>query len=294
MKALVLSPVFPCPPNTGGLVRIYNLAKNLGRHFEVTFVSPVDAEGDADLRTLGLGKDFRGQAYFVPTNTRKSWSRVASVLSRSPYHVAHYFSEEMAVKTEELLQANDFSFAYCNFLYTLPYLGQGSRKPAIILDQHNVDRVMWARKATGSRTLLERLVSKFNGWKTVRFENRWLKRIRAYVSVSKLDKELTLQYAYPEVKDFLVAPNGVDLERFKPRECNTVSDGITLGFLGSLDVKINQDAVAVLDQELVPTSPQAPRQSKDPLDRHWQKPARALAGAGQESKGSNLRAPSTT
>jgi glycosyltransferase involved in cell wall biosynthesis len=80
-----------------------------------------------------------------------------------------------------------------------------------------------------------------------------LPRLWAYVSVSDEDRERTVAYAGATVKNFWVAPNGVDTARIRPRPPGRSSDGkIVLGYLGSLDLSMNADAVRWFCARLLP------------------------------------------
>jgi glycosyltransferase involved in cell wall biosynthesis len=98
-----------------------------------------------------------------------------------------------------------------------------------------------------------RILTWINWRKIVRFETQMLKRITAYVSVSELDRQKTMVYASGHVQHFLVAPNGVDLQRFQPRSVYNRNRKVTLGFVGSFDVHLNRDAAQVLCRQILPT-----------------------------------------
>jgi glycosyltransferase involved in cell wall biosynthesis len=123
----------------------------------------------------------------------------------------------------------------------------------IFLDQHNVDQEYWGRKVKFSKTILHKIISFVNLKKTIHFEKSLLSKINTYISVSELDRKNTIKYAFPIVKNFLVAPNGVNIHEYKNiNHILTRSKKITLGFLGSMNLEINQNAAFQIVESILP------------------------------------------
>jgi glycosyltransferase involved in cell wall biosynthesis len=167
-----------------------------------------------------------------------------------PFHVALYSHNTLARLVRSELAERPYDLVYSHFLYHLGYVSDSSVR--VVIDQQNVDRVYWGNKADNSPFPLN-VFARWNMRKTIAYENRRLTRIWGYVSVCEEDRQQTLTYAQPSVKHFWVAPNGVDTRRFTPAEANPATGKeVTLGYLGSMDLQMNVEAVRRFCTALLP------------------------------------------
>lgn len=249
MKILMLSPVWPLPATTGGLVRINRIFSGLAHTNDVLFISPG-----------GKMRARRGRKILVETRSSSLrqptvWRKLLSwIFSLYPYHTAFYWDGWMKAAIDEALSTEDFSCVYCHFIHTLPYVA-GMRVP-VVLDQQNVDRLLWRNRIRCSHNLFVRLFSLVNLYKTVLFENRYLRFVRAVVSVSERDKVQTQEFITEPTKCFIVAPNGASLDFPKSllygKGKKKKNNNITIGFMGSLDLELNRRAAQLLASEIFP------------------------------------------
>ncbi len=241
---LMVSPAAPWPATTGGLVRIAAVLGQMARHFDVTFVSPrrhdQSVPADATARFIcppigDAGAARRGLAMVDP---------------RRPLHAAIYARPEIARIVRRELAEHTYDVVYSHFIYGMGYL-RGCRVP-VVVDQQNVDRVYWQNKAEHS-PFPTNVFAAWNTRRTIAYEMRALPDISAYVSVSEEDRERTREYAGGKGRHFWVAANGVDTRRFTPAPGPAdVSDVVTLGYLGSMDLQMNVDAVTRFCTSLLP------------------------------------------
>lgn len=243
----MIAPEAPWPATTGGMVRIAALLDQMARHFDVTFVTPLRpgqrTPPDARIRfacpaIADGGRIRRARALLQPLR---------------PYHVAFYSHPEVERVVRRELAATHYDVVFGHFIYSLQYLA-GARIPTVI-DQQNVDRLYWRNKAEESRFP----VSAFARWnmaKTVAFETRHLPGVWAYVSVSEEDRDRTREYAQPPVGNLWVARNGVDTRRFRPPDTRAAGP-LTLGYLGSMGLQMNVEAVERFTTALLPRIRQA-------------------------------------
>lgn len=254
MNILMLSPIPVTPPNAGDRVRIWQIAQGLAHHAHVTLVLPGAEQVDS---LAGQGNGRLGEqtgnlrVVAVPAPVQPRWRQVKSIFSPWPYHVALRYQEQTRRTVTALLSQQDYTLVYCHFLQTLPYVA-ATHLP-IILDQHNVDRIYWQRKLAGHASRWRHWIMQHNRDKTIRFEEQMLPRLQGIVSVSEQDRYATATYAAPTVPHFLVAPNGVDTEQYWYRQpVVTPTRKLTLGFLGSMELALNQEAVLTLLQKIYP------------------------------------------
>lgn len=266
MHILMISPIPIFPTNVGDRVRIWQLAKGLATYFELTLLLPTD-EQTKNWHSLVTGHDIPNLSILpVESRPHHALKRLRSLLSSWPYHVALRYREALAQSVKELVSKHTYHLIYCHQIYTLPYLVAGSSIPAI-LDQHNVDRMYWQRQVDAHQNspILKWIIRR-NLEKTIRFEMNMLPLVSGIVSVSEADRLETRQYADSLLSSkgakrphFFVAPNGADIEHYRFREPLGTSAGresdssqLVLGFLGSMDLKLNQDAALTLIQEIYP------------------------------------------
>lgn len=167
-----------------------------------------------------------------------------------PFHAVLYARPAVARLVEQELRDHAYDVVYSHFIYGVQYL-TGSQVP-VIVDQQNVDRVYWQNKADHSGWPMSAYAA-WNTRRTIAYETRMLRSIWAYVSVSEEDREQTRAYAAPAASHFWVAPNGVDTRRFcPPARKSVLKDAVTLGYLGSMDLQMNIEAVERFAVHLLP------------------------------------------
>jgi glycosyltransferase involved in cell wall biosynthesis len=177
---------------------------------------------------------------------------VRSLISADPYHAALVRDPRINALVGQLISPGAWDLVYLHYLYSVQYLPERIEAP-VVLDQQNVDREFWLRKFRNSGSPLPlRLYALVNACKTIRFESRNLDRIQAYVSTSPEDRLQTQRYAGGRVRNFLVARNGVNTGKFGPKAVSPAGHRIILGFLGSLDLAVNQQAALELCMEILP------------------------------------------
>ena len=246
----MLSPVFPFPPSSGALVRISQILQGLAKYHSITFVAPLLPNNRWAISEAVSAVN----AEVLPIMAQNpNLARTArALISPFPYHLSLLYEPDMKRTVHDLVRSNQFSLIYLHFLYTLPYVPLDTPLPVVLAPQ-NVDRSYWRRKVHSPATAFpKKLVAWMNCRKTVRYEDAHLGAVAAYVSVSKRDSMQTKAYAGNSVARFLVAPNGVDLRRFRPAPVNSSHPNIVLGFMGSFDLDLNREAARFLCHQILP------------------------------------------
>ncbi len=247
-RMLMVSPAAPWPATTGGLVRIAAILRQMARHFEVTFVSPRRPAQQ-------IPTDLPVRFVCPPIGDASRLRRTLAYVDPSrPFHAVVYSRRAIARLIDRELLIGGHEVVYSHFIYGMDYFR--SRPLPIVIDQQNVDRVYWQNKADQSPFPIS-LFAAWNTWRTVRYETGALPGIWGYVSVSDEDRDQTRAYAADAERQFWVAPNGVDTHRFLPGPPLHSTDAITLGYLGSMDLQMNVDAVDRLCRNLLPLIRQA-------------------------------------
>lgn len=243
-RLLVVAPRFPLPLESGTQLRIYHTLAGLAEHFDVTVVALVqDGEGRdrvADVEALGV------DVYTVAHSRSKRDALLRYGLTRRPYRTLKFVTDEFRREVGRLLAEHTFDCVWVHFLTTLPVLPPDVTAP-VVLDQHNADRRYWESFDDGGAG--ERLFARVNRWKLRRLQRRWEDRLDAVLSVSEADAVATRRWADCPV---WTVPNGVDLDRFSPTRPAADAAPRAL-FVGSLDVRMNVEAVEWFVEDAWPT-----------------------------------------
>ena len=151
-----------------------------------------------------------------------------------------------------------YDLVWVNFVTMSGYVQQlvgAPKRPLLVLDQHNVDEMVWQSLGRGRsgrrnplRTSAWRAYGALQVAKLRRYQRRWYPRYELVLSVSSEDAALTRAYARSD--RVVVAPNGVDIDYFRPRPRS--DEGRRLVFGASMDVSMNQDAALWFATRVLP------------------------------------------
>lgn len=181
--------------------------------------------------------------------------KIGRNFSLQPYHFELWYDKKLERQILRAIANNPVDLIYCHFIYTVPYVLNVN--VPVLVDQHNVDRVYWLRKANAyleKKKIIEAMISKLNYFKVIRFEKKILPFLDGVISVSSADKmKMVDLFGKNKNLDFIVVPNGVDTRHYQPPKYKQVDpDSVYIGFLGSLDLELNIDAANTLCYEILP------------------------------------------
>ena len=238
-RILIIAPFEVFPPYWGAATRVYNLARHLSADYEITLLYV----GHRQLDVAGSA----GDPLAVSANIRIS--RVASLTKYSQVLNPLLLLAGLRLACRErhslILAETGWSGLHAlilSFMTRIPY----------VLDEHNVESVAFRRMNRGGRigVLLLR-------W----YERTVCRSARRIVCVSEKDRVLLASEYGVDRERIVVAPNGVDTERFRPDPVRRDETRAALGvaestplvlFNGKLDYKPNREAVEIIHREIVP------------------------------------------
>lgn len=282
---IMISSSFPWPTNTGGRVRIAAIATGLSRDYRVVFVAPQTPNDSRVLPDL-LTQNQRIEIHPVLVDPGLTWKVRAATrfaITGTPVHCALYAYPEMRRYVMQLLTEHRFDLIYCHFIYSFEYLPSIVDIP-IVLDQQNADSQYWMRKVNAS-TGMYSLLARRNLRNTIRYENTHFGRLRAHISVSEIDREIVQSTTKIDNSTlFIVAPNGVDLAHYsaqRPHHARSETETLTVGFMGSMDLKINHDSALHLITRIWPRICEALSRAELRLLIVGRNPARSLIALAQ-------------
>ncbi len=253
MKALVVSPDPPYPPDRGSNIRIYHSAARLLRYHTVRGLAFNEQGGRQEALTSPKDQvynkfEFHGE----PAGKLKSAAQ--SVLNVTTYRRAKFDDPQFRRRLRSIVDEEEFDLVWVHFLNSLGLLyDTGALEKLngvpVVLDQHNDMERFW-RPKEGQGNIFDWGWARWNEWHVRRLRGKVLRHCSAILSVSPEDARSTREVA-PENVPVWVVPNGVDLAHFEDVQWKS-SDSNRLLFVGSLDVRMNVDAVTWFVQSIFP------------------------------------------
>jgi glycosyltransferase involved in cell wall biosynthesis len=252
MKILWVKPGKILPLDTGGKLRTYNILRYLSRTHELTYLSYYSGERDVAYErevpdhipgTISVHTPTKGMgsiAQYLHYLRRIAW--------RAPYTVLKFADPQVQELLEDWLAQRRFDVAVCDFLSSTLNFPRKLDTPTAIF-QHNVESILWERKAAVEGRWIERAVFKLESAKMSRFEPEQARRFHHVIAVSEADKRAMSHMV--DSSYITVVPTGVDLSKYR-YDPNVQPAGPLVMFTGSMDWQPNIDGVEYFCKEIWP------------------------------------------
>ena len=237
------------PLTRGGDLRTFHVLRHLHQRHEVTFVSmTADAGQVAGARQSGEYSTHAFWAHKPGASLQLArWQflmgAAANLASPLPYAVSRFKSERLCRLLSARLKEQRYDVVVADFLFpaaSLPWeLKEASGCPWVLF-QHNVESMIWRRRAEGKTGLAARYFATQRD-RMLRFEKDASSRFDGVLAVSEEDARIFKEEMH--LANVLgVVPTGVDLDYFQslPRTSAAVP---TVMFMGSMDWYANADGV---------------------------------------------------
>jgi polysaccharide biosynthesis protein PslH len=237
------------PLTRGGDLRTFHLLRQLHLRHEVTFVGMTADAG----QVAGAERAGEYSTYAVWEHEPKAslqlarWKflagALANVVSSLPYAVARFQSARQRRLLSAKLKEERFDLVVADFLFpaaSLPWELQEASHCPWVLFQHNVESMIWRRRAEGKRGAAA-LYYQGQLDRMLRFERQASSRFDGVLAVSEEDARVFKEEM--QLSNVLgVVPTGVDLDYFQsvPKTASAVP---TVVFMGSMDWYANVDGV---------------------------------------------------
>lgn len=253
-RLLFLSHVLPYPPDRGVAIRTYHLLRALSREFDVTALcfyrwkgGSIHNDLEADLRALReLGPI---EAFPIPqekSRVRFLWDHARSVLGRRPYTHYLYDSSAYSSALERVLRNRTFDLVHADTLDLSRHFDSLPEVP-IVCGHHNLDSQVLRRRADYEPSPWRAAYLRHQADLLEGEIRRWCERVTLNLTVSEEDRRRFRQLA-PEGR-FVVVPNGVDVESFRPAD-GSEEEGLV--FVGGTTWRPNEDALDFFCESVLP------------------------------------------
>lgn len=247
LRVLVVSPDLPYPPNWGFARRVFNLARELGRHHSVTLLSYIQAGEEGAAMQL---QSFVDRLVTVPkplpdARTRRR-EQMLSLASLTPYHAASLRSRSLQRALDDILSDDDYDVVQIESSQ-LAWLRVPEGMP-VVIDEHNIESELLGRLSEAGDSRARRVYNRWEEWRYRRFEGAAWASAAGCATTSERDAA-TLRARDPEAT-VAVVPNSVDLEELAPQDREPDPDHLL--FLGVLNYWPNLDGITYFVDEILP------------------------------------------
>jgi len=237
------------PLTRGGDLRTFHVLRHLHQRHQVTFVG-MTADADQIAGALRFREYASHSAWahepkasLQLTKWRFLAGAMANLWSSLPYAVARFRSVKLRRQVAELISQQQYDVIVSDFLFpaaSLPWELKARAQAAWVLFQHNVESMIWRRRAEGM-TGIKGLYWKAQRDRMLRFESRVSARFDGVLVVSEEDARIfSEEMGLSNVCG--VVPTGVDLDYFQALP-KTPPPAPTVVFMGSMDWYANVDGV---------------------------------------------------
>lgn len=252
MKILWVKPGKLLPLDSGGQLRTYNILRCLAAEHELTYLSYYGGlrdetyEQDILQHLPGTVTLHTGAPDTTPLERYLDYLRRFPRLA--PYPVTKFTDPSVRRLVADWFHERRFDVAVCDFLASSLNFPKQLTTPTALF-QHNVETVLWKRKAEVEVELLERWISKIEYRKMRRFEPEQVRRFHHVIAVSDVDRDGMSSMVSPE--HISVVPTGVDLKKFQ-YDPSLRPAGLDVVFTGSMDWEANIDGVEFFCKQVWP------------------------------------------
>ncbi|MEZ5853688.1 MAG: glycosyltransferase family 4 protein [Hyphomicrobiaceae bacterium] len=251
MRVTIVDSDVSWPPTSGKRLRTLKLMLPLAREHQITYIGRGGRQGGANeakafFADHGITPIIVNEPMVVNAGPKFYGRLAANLADPFPYSVRTHITPGMLEAVQASLALNPPDLCQIEWVaygYTL-----GAYRGPAVLQAHNVESLIWKRFAEAEANPLKRAFMRNQWRKFVRYEGEAFRRYDRVTVVSEADRDLA-RTLYGELP-FDIVENGVDINYYKDVERRP--DGRTILFVGSLDWRPNQDAVAVLLDSLFP------------------------------------------
>jgi polysaccharide biosynthesis protein PslH len=253
VKILWVKPGKLLPLDTGGKLRTYNILRQLAAHHELTYLSYYGGHRDEAYEREVVGHLPGTVSIHTGAPDATELERRLDYLRRlpdpAPYAVSKFTDPKVQRLLADWIPNRRFDVAVCDFLSSALNFPRDLATPTVLF-QHNVETVLWQRKAQFEAKWLDRLVSKIEYAKMRRCEPAQVRRFHHVVAVSEQDRQAMSSMVDPS--RISVVPTGVDLAKFTYDPLARPA-GPFVVFTGSMDWEPNIDGVEYFCEQIWPS-----------------------------------------
>jgi len=240
------------PTDTGGKLRTLNILRQLAAEHQVTLLSYYGGHRDLAYERKIVCELPGTITVHTAAPDVTLLERVLDYLRRlpssAPYAVSKFTDSRVQRRVAAWIAERCFDVAVCDFLCASLNFPADLATPTVLF-QHNVESVLWRRKARHEARWLDRVIAKIELAKMARYEPAAVRRFHHVIAVSEQDREQMMPMVDPARVS--IVPTGVDLELFRSAKNGRPPSQLVV-FTGSMDWEANIDGVEYFCREVWP------------------------------------------
>ncbi len=293
MKILILTNKLPYPPKDGGSIASLNMLTGLrdsGNQMTCLSINTSKHSFPIDKIPHSLAETIRFIGIDCDSSIKPVRLILNLILSREPYIAQRFNFSKFRNQLSTLLQQETFDLIQLEGPYTGYYLNEIRKfsKAPVALRAHNVEHLIWGKKAFNERSPLKHWYLKNMASRLKRFELKILNQSDYLISISPTDETYFRDQGF--TGPTLTVPTGFSISDYPPTPLPAES---TIFFIGALDWLPNQEGLLwFLDKvydELLKTVPQltfhvAGRNAPDTFIEKLQRPGLIYHGEVEDSR----------
>lgn len=249
LSILYVSHLPASPPRFGAQARIHGLMNELAQHHDLTALTLIDEEFDAEECRRHMQAYCREVTLLPNSNGKdgvtKRLLQLRSLTSTQSFERLRTTAPKLQGALNEILRAKRFDIINLEF----PYLGHldfrqappGEKTPALVVDSHEIAYDLARQFAETGATSFRRAYAGIN-WRKLRREELKSYRDADGVYLCSVADEQRLLDQVPGVRTAVI-PNAADVTYFQPRPSDRPADGRTVVYFGLLSTAPNVDGV---------------------------------------------------
>jgi glycosyltransferase involved in cell wall biosynthesis len=258
LSILFVSPIPPSPPLGGAQARMHGLMANLARRHEITAISLLDDEGDADACRRAMSGYCR-EVILVPNPNGGAGRSKRLLQARSLVSLRSFEHHRCAIpalqrEADRVLRRRRFDVVDVEFTYLarlrLRQSPEGTAPPPLVLGTHEIAYEIVRQVAHSDAGLGRRIYAALN-WRKLRRDERAAFRGADGISACSVADQARLLDHAPSART-VVIPNAADVDFYQPRPGDPPSDGRSVVFFGLLSTFPNTDGVLYFLREIWP------------------------------------------
>ncbi len=241
MNILFLSTENPYPPVGGHHIRTYNVLRILAERHRIFFVGFAQNREELvyteNLKQLCETVD----VYLVPktgTNPRFLYQVLRNLFSRLPLTAERFLVPEAVERVRQHISEHRIDMVHIDMLALAKYAEYLQDVPSV-LTNHNVESLRLHRWIQTEGSVFKKTYLRYQYLKLRAFERRMCPRFEYCIVVSEDDRQHLRDLCNSD--NFVVVPNGVDIDYFKPLNENVRENHLI--WVGGMAGPYNSDAV---------------------------------------------------
>lgn len=249
MRILFLTPLFPFPASSGGLIKTATILQYLVPRHSVDVLCFQRRALTEEQKAFAA--EFPGRITSVPLcQERSAINLLRSYGARLPLSIYRNRSGQMSALVASQLSEQTYDAVFVDHWLMAQYLPKGFSGLSL-LHQHNAEHVLWQRQASREANPLLKLLLRLEGQRVRRYEAAILPHFHWLFAVSEEDRQSLIALGTPAER-VLLLPNLPQAELLARPKLSFARSQPHILYLGTLSWQPNQEAVECFLREVFP------------------------------------------